>query len=70
MPKDDKYEYVKATIREGCNLSWRYKIPDSPVHGSDAYDDTVEGYTDQEIIDLTASYLGVANPECIEVIWD
>jgi hypothetical protein len=70
MSESNQYEYVTATIHNGCDLSWRYKIPGSDVHGRDAFDEPVEKWNDVDIIALTTSYLGVGNPGCIEVVWD
>ena len=56
---DDRYEYVKAIVEDGGQLRWQHKVFGSEAVGRMRHDESVEGWSDEAIIELTCSMLCV-----------
>lgn len=59
---DERYEYVKAIIDCG-ELSWEYRIEGECTTGKMAHDESVEGWSEREIINLTCSMLEIPDDQ-------
>ncbi len=55
----DEYEFITATRDAEGNLSWSYRAKGADRPGSQAHDEDVSEWSDDDIRDLTMSTLGV-----------
>jgi len=65
---DEKYEYVKAYIDCGT-LRWEYRVVGRDVPGGMSHDEDVDGWSDEEIRELTRTMLDVPEDVHIEVLY-
>jgi hypothetical protein len=55
----DEYEFITATRSADGDLSWSYRAKGSDRPGSQAHDEDVSEWSDEDIIELTMTTLGV-----------
>lgn len=64
-PQPDRFEYIRAIV-EDDELRWEYKLKDG-TNNRMSHDDSVRGWSDDEIRKLTRSMLGAGDGDEVEV---
>lgn len=60
--------FCRAIVDCG-NLRWEYRHPGAKVEGRMSHDEDVSDFSQEDIIDLTRSMLGLAPEETVEVVY-
>ena len=60
--KDERYEYIKAIIDCG-ELSWEYRVDGAFTTGKMTHDESVDEWSERDIIDLTCAMLEVSEDQ-------